>query len=62
MVYGVQNLTSLERFLVVLYPGLPPYKKREIIESHIFLVIYENIKVTESAIEAYGNMEVMKKP
>ena len=26
------------------------------------VVIYENIKVIESAIEVYGNMQVIKKP
>ena len=27
-----------------------------------YMVIYENIKVIESAIESYGNIQVMKRP
>ena len=41
--------------------GSPPYKKHG---NHrkSYMVIYENIKVIESAIEVYGNMQVIKRP
>ena len=42
-------------------PGLTPYKKTG---NHrkSYMVIYENMKVIESFIEVYGNMQVIKRP
>ena len=42
-------------------PGLPPYKRNGNHRQSI-MVIFENIKITESAMEVYGNMQVMKSP
>ena len=44
-----------------IIPGWPPYKKHG---NHrkSDKVIYENSKVIESAIEVYGDMQVMKRP
>ena len=42
-------------------PGLLPYKKQG---NHrkSYMVVYENIKVIESSIEVYGNMQVIRRP
>ena len=40
---------------------LPPYKKHGN-DRKSYTVIYGNIKVKESSIEVYGNMQVMKRP
>ena len=42
-------------------PSLPRYKKQG---NHrkSYMVIYENIKVLESTIEVYGNMQVIRRP
>ena len=44
-----------------ILPGLPPYKKQG---NHrkSYMVMYENMKVIESSIEVYGNMQVIKRP
>ena len=45
----------------ITFPGSAPYKKQG---NHrkSYMVIYENIQVTEITIEIYGNMRVIKRP
>ena len=42
-------------------PGLPAWKKYGC-HRKSYMVIYENMKVIESFIEVYGNMQVIKRP
>ena len=45
----------------IVFPGLPQYKNHG---NHrkSYMVIYENNKVIESAVEVYGNKQVVKRP
>ena len=40
-------------------PGLPPHKKHEN-HKKSYMAFYENVKIIESAIEVYGNMQIIK--
>ena len=55
------HFKKIEMFTFAFYPGFPPYEKHG---NHrkSYMVINENIKVTENSIEVYGNMQVIKRP
>ena len=58
-------MTVVEKFQTrnhFFIPGFTTIQKKQGNHRKSYMVIYENIKVIESTIEIYGNMQVIRRP